>query len=175
MAGRVAGSGTSMAGSLKILMLIAAAGLAAAGLVVAGPAPFGGGARAAEAEAWNFQCMEDEDSGVKICTTEIAASDGDRDFLIYFVHDKGGKSPLVVTGEEMKFAGTTIKVDREDPVQADKCEVGMCYFELEKSRLLLRQFRKGRRARVSIIDDALEFILDQEVTLRGFSATYAKF
>jgi len=156
-----------MAGSLKILMLVAAAGLA----------PLGGGASAAEveAEAWNFQCMEDEDSGVKICTTEIVASDDGRDFLIYFVHDKGGKSPLVVTGEELKFAATTIKVDREDPVQADKCNVGMCYFELEKSRLLLRQFRKGRRARVSIIDDALEFLLDQEVTLRGFSATYAKF
>ena len=159
-----------MAGSLKILMLIAAAGLAPFG-----PALFGGGARGADAEAWNFQCMEDEDSGVKICTTEIAASDGGRDFLIYFVHDKGGKSPLVVTGEELKFVGATIKVDREDPVQADECEVGMCYFEPEKSRLLLRQFRKGRRARVSIIDDTSEFILDQEVTLRGFSATYAKF
>ena len=60
-------------------------------------------------------------------------------------------------------------------MQADKCDVGMCYFELEKSRLLLHQFRKGRRARVSIVDDASEFILDQEVTLRGFSATYAKF
>ena len=154
-----------MAGSLKILMLIAAAGLA----------PLGDGARAAEAEAWNFQCMEDDDTGEKICTTEIAASDGGRDFLIYFVHDKGGKSPLVVTGEELKFGATTIKVDREDPVQADKCDVGMCYFELEKSRLLLRQFRKGRRARVSIIDNVLEFILDKEVTLRGFSATYAKF
>ncbi len=157
-----------MAGSFKIVMLIAAAGLAPFA-----PALFGGGARAAE--AWNFQCMEDEDSGVKICTTEIVASDDGRDFLIYFVHDTGGKSPLVVTGEELKFAATTIKVDQEDPVQADKCDVGMCYFELEKSRLLLRQFRKGRAARVSIIDDALEFILDQEVTLRGFSATYAKF
>lgn len=158
-----------MAGSLKILMLVAAAGLA----------PLGGGARAAEAEVevetWNFQCMEDDDSGEKICTTEIAASDDGSDFLIYFVHAKGGKSSLVVTGEELKFAATTIKVDKEDPVQADECEVGMCYFKLEKSRLLLRQFRKGRRARVSIIDDALEFILDQEVTLRGFSATYAKY
>ena len=156
-----------MAGSLKILMLVAAAGLA----------PVGGGARAAavEAEAWNFQCMEDDDSGEKICTTEIAASDDGGDFLIYFVHAKGGKSSLVVTGEELKFAATTIKVDKEDPVQADECEVGMCYFDLDKSRLLLRQFRKGRRARVSIINDALEFILDHEVTLRGFSATYAKY
>ena len=156
-----------MAGSLKILMLVATAGLA----------PLGGGASAAEveAEAWNFQCMEDEDSGEKICTTEIAASDDGGDFLIYFVHAKGGKSSLVVTGEELKFAATTIKVDKEDPVQADECEVGMCYFDLDKSRLLLRQFRKGRRARVSIINDALEFILDQEVTLRGFSATYAKY
>ncbi len=164
-----------MAGSLKILMLIVPLGLVPPGPAPFGLAPFGGGARAAEAEAWNFQCMEDEDSGAKICTTEIVASDGGRDFLIYFVHHKGGKSPLVVTGEALKFAATTIKVDREDPVQADKCDVGMCYFELEKSRLLLRQFRKGRRARVSIIDDALESILDQEVTLRGFSATYAKF
>ena len=156
-----------MAGSLKILMLVAAAGLA----------PLGGGASAAEVEgeAWNFQCMEDDDSGEKICTTEIAASDDGGDFLIYFVHAKGGKSSLVVTGEELKFAATTIKVDKEDPVQADECEVGMCYFKREKSRLLLRQFRKGRRARVSIINDALEFILDQEVTLRGFSATYAKY
>ena len=111
----------------------------------------------------------------EICTTEIVASDDGRDFLIYFVHHKGGKSPLVVTGEELKFAATTIKVDKEDPVQADECEVGMCNFDLDKSRLLLRQFRKGRRARVSIINDALEFILDQEVTLRGFSATYAKY
>ena len=170
-----------MAESLKILMLIAAAGLAVAGLAPFGPGLFGpglfggGGARAAEAEVWNFQCMEDEDTDVKICTTEIAASDGGRDFLIYFVHDRGGKSPLVVTGEELKFTVTTIKVDQEDPVQADECDVGMCYFELEKSRLLLRQFRKGRTARISIIDDTLEFILDQEVTLRGFSATYAKF
>jgi invasion protein IalB len=154
-----------MAGSLWVLALLALACLA----------PLDGRARADEPDFWYYQCMEDEENSERICTTEIVASDGGRDFLIYFAHDKGGKSPLVVTGEALKFAGTTIKVDREDPVQADKCDVGMCYFELEKSRLLLRQFRKGRRARVSIIDDALEFILDKEVTLRGFSATYAKF
>lgn len=154
-----------MAGSWKLLALVALTGLA----------PLGEGLRADELEVWNFQCMEDEDSGEKICTTEIATSYGATDFLVYFVHHRGGKSPLVVTGDEQRFSGLTIKVDKKDQVQADKCDVGMCYFELEKSRLLLRQFRKGRRARVSIVDDKLEFILDKDITLRGFSAAYSKF
>jgi invasion protein IalB len=154
-----------MAGSWPFLALV----------VLAGLAPLGEGLRADELETWNFQCMEDEDSGEQICTTEIATSDDGADFLVYFVHHRGGKSPLVVTGDEQRFSGLTIKVDKKDPVQADKCDVGMCYFELEKSRLLLRQFRKGRSARLTIVDDRLEFILDKEITLRGFSAAYATF
>ncbi len=154
-----------MAGCSKFLALVAAAWLAL----------LGGPARADEGEVWNAQCMEDDDSAETICTTEIAASSGEEDFLIYFVHNKGGQSPLVVTGGEQHYAGATIKVDREDPVRADVCDVGMCYFELEKSQLLMRQFQKGRRARVSIINNDLDFILDQDITLRGFSAAYAKF
>jgi invasion protein IalB len=154
-----------MVGPLKTLTLVAAAGLAL----------FGDGARATEPEIWSFQCMEDEDSGEKICTTEISANDDGRDFLIYFVHNKGGKSSLVVTGDESEFSGTTIKVDLKDPLQTDKCDVGMCYFELEKSRLLLKQFRRGKSARVSITDGKAKLILDRDITLRGFSAAYAKF
>lgn len=153
-----------MTGCPRILILVLLAGYALFSL-----------ARASEPEVWIYQCMEDEDSDEKICTTEISASTGNQDFLIYFVHNKGGKSPLVITGEEQNFANLTIKVDEEDPIEADECGVGLCYFQIEKSQLLLRQFRKGRRARVSIIDDRLDFILNQDITLRGFSATYAKF
>ena len=132
------------------------------------------GARANELEIWYYQCMEDEESFVKICTTEIATSVGDQDFLVYFVHSKSGKSPLVVSGDQQKFSSLTIRVDDKDAIEADECDVGWCYFETEKSGTLLKQFRKGRRAWVSVLDDRLDTILDAEITLRGFSASYAK-
>ena len=132
------------------------------------------GARANELEVWNYQCMEDEESSEKICTTEIATSSGDQDFIIYFVHRKDGVSPLVVAGDEQKFSSLIIRVDDKDAVEADECDVGWCYFEAEKSGRLLKQFRKGRRARVSILDHRLDTILDTEITLRGFTASYAK-
>ncbi len=132
------------------------------------------GARANELEVWIYQCMEDEESSEKICTTEIGTSSGDQDFIVYFVHNKRGGSPLVVTGDEQRFSSLTIRVDDKDAIEADECDVGICYFEAEKSGRLLKQFRQGRRARVSILDDRLDTILDTEITLRGFSASYAK-
>lgn len=152
-----------MTGVSRILLLALLAGVAQLGE-----------ARAGDPEVWIYQCMEDEDSDEKICTTEISTSTDNQDFLIYFVHNKGGKSPLVVTGEDQEFATLTIRVDKEDPIEADECGVGLCFFQVEKSRVLLRQFRKGRRARISIVDDGLDFILDKNITLRGFSATFAK-
>ncbi len=154
-----------MAGSLRCLALVSAAALALAG----------DGGRAEEAEVWAFQCMEDEATAEKICTTELATSDNGRDFLIYFVHNAGGPSPLVVSGAERRLTSTTVKVDKKDPVQADECDIGLCYFELEKSRLLLRQFRKGYSARISVTGEDSELLLDKEITLLGFSAAYAKF
>lgn len=142
--------------------------------VLAWLVPLSGGARANELEVWYYQCMEDEESFEKICTTEIATSAGDQDFLVYFVHGKGGKSPLVVSGDEQKFSSLTIQVDDKDAIEADQCDVGWCYFEAEKSGRLLKQFRKGRRARVSILDERLDTILDASITLRGFTASYAK-
>jgi hypothetical protein len=132
------------------------------------------GAGANELEVWYYQCMEDEESSEKICTTEIATSSGDQDFIIYFVHRKDGVSPLVVAGDEQEFSSLIIRVDDKDAIEADECDVGWCYFEAEKSGRLLKQFRKGRRARVSILDHRLDTILDTEITLRGFPASYAK-
>ena len=136
--------------------------------------PLDAGARANEFEVWYYQCMVDEESSEKICTTEIATSSGDQDFIVYFVHNKDGGSPLVVAGDEQKFSSLIIRVDDKDPIEADECDIGWCYFEAEKSGRLLTQFRKGRRARVSILDDRLDTILDTEITLRGFTASYAR-
>ena len=153
-----------MTGSSRVLALLALALFAAPDM----------GAGANELEVWYYQCMEDEESSEKICTTEIATSSGDRDFIIYFVHRKDGVSPLVVAGDEQEFSSLIIRVDDKDAIEADECDVGWCYFEAEKSGRLLKQFRKGRRARVSILDHRLDTILDTEITLRGFTASYAK-
>ena len=153
-----------MADSLKVMALLALACLA----------PLNGRAHADELDIWYYQCMEDEESSERICTTEIATSFDNRDFLVYFVHGKGGKSPLVVSGDEQRFSTLTIRVDDRDAIEADKCDIGLCYFEVEKSKRLLKQFRKGRRARISILDDRFDTVLDTEITLRGFTASFAK-
>jgi invasion protein IalB len=153
-----------MAGCSRVLALFALAWLV----------PLNAGADANELEVWYYQCMEDEESSEKICTTEIATSSGDQDFIVYFVHRKDGVSPLVVAGDEQKVSSLVIRVDDQDAIEADECDVGWCYFEAEKSARLLKQVRKGRRARVSILDDRLDTILDTEITLRGFTASYAK-
>lgn len=153
-----------MTGSSRVLVLFALAWFG----------PLDAGLRANEFEVWYYQCMVDEESSEKICTTEIATSSGDQDFIVYFVHNKDGGSPLVVAGDEQKFSSLIIRVDDKDPIEADECDIGWCYFEAEKSGRLLTQFRKGRRARVSILDDRLDTILDTEITLRGFTASYAR-
>ena len=153
-----------MAGCSRVLALI--------GLALF--APLDAGARANELEVWYYQCMVDDESSEEICTTEIATSSGNLDFIVYFVHRKDGVSPLVVAGDDQRFSSLIIRVDDKDPIEADECDVGWCYFEAEKSGRLLKQFRKGRRARVSILDDRLDTILDTEITLRGFTASYSK-
>ncbi len=153
-----------MAGSSRVWVLFALA------LLVLPDA----GARANELEVWYYQCMVDEESSEKICTTEIATSSGDEDFIVYFVHRTEGGSPLVVAGDEQRFSNLIIQVDDKDAIEADECDIGWCYFEAEKSGRLLKQFRKGRRARISILDDRLDTILDTVITLRGFTASFAK-
>ena len=61
---------------------------------------------------------------------------------------------------------------REDVLEADNCVDGICYFEESKSRLLLRQFRGGRTAHVTIKDRQGRELFDAPITLMGFSAAY---
>lgn len=119
--------------------------------------------------------MSDDDTGAEFCTTEILTSFGERDFIIYFAHIKKGVSPLVVAGPEEPYAGLTIQVDKKNPIEADSCEVGLCYFEAKKSSLLLKQFRKGRSAHISISAEDGGIPLNKQITLRGFSAQFGKF
>jgi len=68
-----------------------------------------------------------------------------------------------------------VKVDDEDAMKADNCIDGICYFEAEKSRLLLRQFRGGRTAHVTINDRQGRPLFDAPITLMGFSAAYKRY
>ena len=94
---------------------------------------------------------------------------------MHFAHNPQGPAPLVVIGLEEKFIDFTITVDDKDPMTADQCDVGICYFDGEKSVELLKQFKRGKKAHLKLIMDGAEILLDQEVTLRGFSVAFAKF
>ena len=135
------------------------------------------GARADEHEAWMFQCMsnEGENAGPEFCTTELFMTVGLRDFLIYFVHNRNGKNPLVLTGPEDEFEEFTIQVDDRKPLKAGKCETGMCYFDLKNSAALLKQFKQGRAARISVTARGSGLILDKTISLSGFSRIYSSY
>jgi hypothetical protein len=134
-----------------------------------------GASHAFHPDTWEFQCMSDDDTGTEFCTTEILTSFGEREFIIYFAHATKGVSPLVIAGPEEPYASLTIQVDKKKPLEADSCEVGLCYFEAEKSSLLLKQFRKGHNAQVSISTGDGGDTLNKQITLRGFSTQFAKF
>lgn len=138
----------------------------------------GGHARDATAnppDIWTHQCITDLESQEEICTTEIMTPQDGVEFIVYFAHNPQGPATLVVTGLEEKFIDFTIFVDDKDPIQADQCEIGLCYFLQEKSTELLKQFKRGKKARLKLIMDGDETLLNKEISLRGFSVAYAKF
>lgn len=130
--------------------------------------------RADEHEGWAYQCLGDETAGTTICTTEIAAAHEERDYLVYFVHAEDGSSPLVIAGDEESFERTVVTVDDNDPMEADECEPGACYFADEAAEALLRQFRKGGAARVVVTGPDAQVFLDKTITLRGFSKAFGQ-
>jgi hypothetical protein len=136
---------------------------------------------ATEIDSWEFQCMpiydtisEDELVG-DLCTTEITTRFEGRDFVIYFAHNRNWNSPLVVSGPEELFIDAIVEVQGMKPVNADNCEIGLCYFELKKSRLLVQQFIKGISVHITISTDHAKTILDKELTLSGFLAAFWEF
>ncbi len=120
------------------------------------------------ADDWTYRCIEDWESGEQVCTTEKLTIQNDRIFVIYFVNNSDGVAPLVITGEDQRFAEVGVKVDDEEAITSDLCDVGYCYFEADQSRRLLEQFKRGRRAHVWIKSDQSRHILDQTISLIGF-------
>jgi hypothetical protein len=141
-------------------------------LLLIGLAPV---AAAGPPNIWTHQCITDLESQEEICTTEILTLQDGVEFIVYFAHNPQGPAPLVVIGLEEKFIDFTITVDDKDPMTADQCDVGICYFDREKSVELLKQFKRGKKAHLKLIMDGAEIVLDQEITLRGFSVAFAKF
>ncbi|MFQ5467453.1 MAG: invasion associated locus B family protein [Kiloniellaceae bacterium] len=139
------------------------------------------GGHAGEPEAWRYQCLGAESLDAEICTTEISIFIDNREFLVYFVHNEGKHTPLVVAGDDTPLDRVTIQVDDKAPVQTEDCESDACVFDQDTSKLLQRQFRKGRAARIVVAvsdgeggETAFGTILDRRITLRGFSAAFAQ-
>lgn len=150
-----------------IIPRIAAASLLLPGLLFAGASP-----RAQGDEVWTYQCMTEDPTTPAFCTTEIALGEGAEDLLIYFVHGRPGRSPLVVNTGRLPAAELAIEVDDEPPVRTSLCEPGLCYFDLEASRQLLDLFRKGWRARLTVAVTQAGEPTAYDFTLRGFTAAY---
>jgi invasion protein IalB len=123
-------------------------------------------------DSWEHHCTIDEGTKEAVCTTEIRSHDKKTEAIFYFARGPRGPVPFVAHSEEQSFGALTVKVDDEDVLEADNCVDGICYFEESKSRLLLRQFRGGRTAHVTIKDRQGRELFDAPITLMGFSAAY---
>ena len=69
----------------------------------------------------------------------------------------------------------TVRVDDQPPLATENCETGMCYFDVAKSKKLLRQFRRGRSARILIMGSGSRVLFDGEITLIGFTAAFRRY
>ncbi len=125
---------------------------------------------AEEAETWQYQCLGDEVVGSRICTTEVAAFQDGEEFIVYFVHVDEGKPPLVISGENENITRATVAVDKNSPLASQNCEDGACFFGAEGSETLMKQFRKGFRAKITIETGTNEVLFDRVLSLRGFTA-----
>ena len=124
---------------------------------------------------WVHQCITDLETEQEVCTTELLTIQDGVEFVLYFAHNPDGPAPLVVIGLEETFVEFLVTVDDKEPMRADQCEVGMCYFDAEKSTELLKQFKRGKKAHLRVVMEGDEVVLDKVITLRGFSAEFVKF
>ncbi len=134
-----------------------------------------GGAAANPPNVWAHQCITDLETEEEVCTTELLTIQDGVEFVLYFAHNPDGPAPLVVIGLEETFVEFLVTVDDKEPMRADQCEVGMCYFDAEKSTELLKQFKRGKKAHLRVVMEGDEVVLDKVITLRGFSAEFVKF
>lgn len=118
---------------------------------------------------WYAQCLGDESTREPpLCTLEILLDPDQGEFVLYFVYRVEGDMPLVLSGGDRALGKLWIKADKNDPIETETCEVGLCYFEPPDSTKLKKFFLMGRRAEVRIDDADGETILSQTITLNGF-------
>ena len=125
--------------------------------------------------AWEHRCISDDDSNEKVCATEFHTRFEERDFVFYFARGPAGPVPFVAQSDDAPFRRMTVKVDDEPDIDADRCEVGFCYFGAEKSRKLINLFRKGLKALVVIEGPGKNRLFDAPITLSGFSSAYKRY
>jgi invasion protein IalB len=129
-----------------------------------------------EPGTWQFQCMSEDNLGEPpFCTTELWVNQDDREFVVYFVHDRNGKVPLVIAGDDEPYVMARIQVDDNQALETRACEPGSCYFAPPDSIKLLEQFQRGHAARVLVETRDGATALDQSISLSGFSKAYARF
>ena len=126
-------------------------------------------------DSWEHHCTVDEGTKEEVCTTEIRSRNKNTEAIFYFARGPRGPVPFVAHSEEQSFGALTVKVDDEEVMEADNCVDGICYFEEAKSRLLLRQFRGGRTAHVTIKDRQGRELFDAPITLMGFTSAYKRY
>jgi hypothetical protein len=122
--------------------------------------------------SWEHHCVAEDEGNAKVCTTELRSRDRDIEAIFYFARGPNGPVPFVALSEQAKFGALTVQVDDKDSLEADSCTDGVCYFEADKSRLLIKQFRGGRKAHVVIDAPDGQTLFDSDITLMGFSAAY---
>ena len=127
--------------------------------------------------AWELRCVQDDEDGTKLCAVELHAQEHGRDFIFYFARGRRGPVPFVAatTVVSPPFFEMEVAVDGEAPLQADFCEKDVCYYAEKKSRRLIRLFKKGRAAHITIRDPSAKKLFDSVITLAGFSAAYKRY
>jgi len=125
--------------------------------------------------AWEHLCITDAEDNSRLCTTEYHLMQDDQEFVLYFAHNPRGTSPFVVEGPEGLLQGVVVTVDDNDALTSSNCEPDLCFFEKEPSAALLKQFRRGKEARLEIMGVENQHILDHMITLLGFTAAYGQY
>ena len=126
-------------------------------------------------DAWEMRCVSEDQSAEKICATEIHKSYDGRDFIFYFARGPKGPVPFVAVSEGAPFRRMSVRVDEETPINADRCEEGMCFFKAGKSKKLVQLFRKGKTAFIMIEGPDRIRLFDAEITLYGFTSAYKRY
>ena len=131
--------------------------------------------KATPLNAWDLRCIKEDDSKQSVCSTEIHTRFNDKDFLFYFARGPVGPVPFIAHADNLHFSKMTVSVDDKAPLEADSCEIEICYYDRKKSRTLIKQFTRGQSAKIIILGPDGITHFDGTITLIGFSSAYKRY